>query len=66
MQQRKRVARLSIEKAMEKEYESEKNRVAVASSSLARPGAARRESIKKTRMLLALINLAKLSKISFQ
>ena len=46
---------------MDKEYEIEKNRVAVASSSLTRPGAARRESIKKTRLLFGVTN--KLGKI---
>eukprot|EP00944_MAST-04C_sp_MAST-4C-sp1_P003511 g3511.t1 len=61
MQQRKKVARMSVEKAMDKEYEIEKNRVAVASSSLTRPGAARRESIKKTRLLFGVTN--KLGKI---
>ena len=57
---------MSIEKAMDKEYEIEKNRVAVASSSLTRPGAARRSLLKKHDCFLALlINLAKLSKICF-
>ena len=39
---------MSVEKAMDKEYEIEKNRVAVASSSLTRPGAARRSLLKNT------------------
>lgn len=56
MQQRRKVARNSIKMAMEREYEIEKNKVAATSSALGRPGAARRESIKKTRMLFGVTN----------